>query len=153
LRSSQNARRHGLATRIEDDPEARGGIECLTAMLAEGTDDFERIEQSRMLAERHFNLRRIRAAHFDVFSTISDLENAGLDDFERALREMASIGRYERRAFSKNKRALRESIDASIIASERSNSGSAIWEPLCRWQNEPNFRCLKSLPAQKPSKS
>jgi hypothetical protein len=109
LRSSQNARRHGLATRIEDDPEARGGIECLTAMLAEGTDDFERIEQSRMLAERHFNLRRIRAARFDVFSTISDLENASLNDFERALRAMASISRYERRALSKNKLALRES--------------------------------------------
>jgi hypothetical protein len=109
LRSSQNARRHGLATRIEDDPEARGGIECLTAMLAEGTDDFERIEQSRMLAERHFNLRRIRAARFDVFSTISDLENASLNDIERALRAMASISRYERRALSKNKLALRES--------------------------------------------
>jgi hypothetical protein len=109
LRSSQNARQHGLATRIEDDPEARGGIECLTAMLAEGTDDFERIEQSRMLAERHFNLRRIRAARFDVFSTISDLENASLNDFERALRAMASISRYERRALSKNKLALRES--------------------------------------------
>ena len=109
LRSSQNARRHGLATRIEDDPEARGGIECLTAMLAEGTDDFERIEQSRILAERHFNLRRIRAARFDVFSTISDLENASLNDFERALRAMASISRYERRALSKNKLALRES--------------------------------------------
>jgi hypothetical protein len=75
-------------------------------MLAEGT---ERIEQSRILAERHFDLRRIRAARFDVFSTISDLENASLNDFERALRAMASISRYERRALSKNKLALRES--------------------------------------------
>jgi hypothetical protein len=40
-------------------------------MLAEGADDFERIEQSRILAERHFDLRRIRAARFDVFSTIT----------------------------------------------------------------------------------
>jgi hypothetical protein len=110
LRSCQNARRHGLATRIEDDPEAKGGIECLTAILAEGSVDFERIEQSRVLAERRFDLRRIRAARFDIFTTISDLENASFDDFDKALRAMGSISRYERRAFSKNKRALRKSL-------------------------------------------
>jgi hypothetical protein len=109
LRSCQNARRHGLATRIEDDPEAKARIECLTAMLAEGTNDFEDIEQSRILAERYFDLRRIRAARFDVFSTINESKNASLDDFERALRAMDSISRYERRALSKNKRALRKS--------------------------------------------
>lgn len=110
MRSCQNARRHGLATRIEDDPEAKGGIECLTAILAEGTDDFERIEQSRILAERRFELRRIRAARFDIFTTISDPQNASFDDFDKALRAMGSISRYERRAFSKNKRALRKSL-------------------------------------------
>jgi hypothetical protein len=72
LRSCQNARRHGVAIRIDDDPEAKSGIECLTAMLAEGADDFERIEQSRILAERYFDLRRIRAARFAVFSTINE---------------------------------------------------------------------------------
>jgi hypothetical protein len=85
------------------------GIECLTATLADGADDFERIEQSRILAERHFELRRIRAARFNVFSTISDLENANLDDFETALRAMGSISRYDTRAFSRSKRALRKS--------------------------------------------
>jgi hypothetical protein len=109
LRSCQNARRHGLAIRIEDDPEAKAGIECLTAMLAEGADDFERIEQLRMLAERHFDLRRIRAARFDVFSTINESKNAGLDDFEKALRAMASISRYEKRALSRGKQALCDS--------------------------------------------
>jgi hypothetical protein len=73
-------------------------------MLAEGAD-----EQSRILAERYFDLRRIRAARFDVFSTINESKNASLDDFERALRAMASISRYERRALSKGKQALRDS--------------------------------------------
>ena len=108
LRSGQNARRHGLATRIENDSEAKGEIERLSAILAEGADGFESIEQSRILAERHFDLRRIRAARFDVFSTISDLENASLDDFEKALHAVVSISRYEKRAFSKSKRALRK---------------------------------------------
>src|SRR5665213_2053632 len=108
LRSCQNSRRHGLATRIEDDPEAKVGIECLTVALARAAAGFERIEQSRILAERHFDLRRIRAARFDVFSTISDFENASLDDFDKALRAMGSISRYQKRAVSKGKQALRK---------------------------------------------
>jgi hypothetical protein len=109
LRSSQNARRHGLATRIEEDPEAKGGIACLTAILADGSDDFEHIERSRILAERRFELRRIRAVRFAIFTTISDPQNATFEDFDKALRAMGSISRYERRAFSQNKRALRKS--------------------------------------------
>jgi hypothetical protein len=111
LRSCQNARRHGLATRIEDNPETKGGIECLSAILAKGANDFERIEQSHILAERHFDLRRIRAARYEVFLTIDDLENASGDDFEEALCAMGSISRYETRALSKSKRALRNLND------------------------------------------
>jgi len=110
LSSSQNARRHGLATRIEDDPEAKGAIECLTASLAEGADDFECFEQSRILAQRYFDLRRIRAARFHVFMGMKNLENASCDDFEDALRAIGRIGRYEKRALSKSKQALRKSL-------------------------------------------
>ena len=111
LRSRHNARRHGLATRIEDDPDAGTGIVCLTAILAEGSNDFEHVEQSRILAECHFDLRRIRAARFDVFLSMHDLENASASDFEKALRAMGSISRYATRAFSKIKQALRKSND------------------------------------------
>jgi hypothetical protein len=58
LRSRNNARRHGLATRIEDDPEAQGRIEDLTTILAEGSNEFEHVERSRTLAECYFDLRR-----------------------------------------------------------------------------------------------
>lgn len=108
LRSGQNARRHGLATRIDNDAEAKNGIECLAAILAEGSDDFDRIEQLRVLAECHFDLRRIRAARFEVFLTMGDLEDATANDFERAVRAMDSISRYQTRAVSKTKRALRK---------------------------------------------
>jgi hypothetical protein len=105
-RSRHNARRHGLATRIEDQVGAKDGIDCLAAILAEGSDDFERIEKSRILAECHFDRRRIRAARYEVFLTMDDLENASGEDFEKALRSMVSISRYETRTFSKSKRAL-----------------------------------------------
>jgi hypothetical protein len=106
-RSRLNARRHGLATRIEDDPAAMRGIECL--ILAEGADDFERMEKARFLAECHFDLQRVGAARCEVFAIIDDLEKAAGDDFENALRAMENISRYETRAFSKRKRALRKS--------------------------------------------
>jgi hypothetical protein len=53
------------------------------------------------------DLRRIRAARYDVFLTMNDLENASGFDFENALRDMDKISRYEKRALSKRKRALR----------------------------------------------
>lgn len=109
LRSRSNARRHGLATRIEDDPEVKAKIEDLTAILAAGSEEFERVEQSRVLAECHFDLRRIRATRYEVFLRMHDLENVIDNDFEKALRAMDKISRYETRAFSRNRRALRKS--------------------------------------------
>ena len=108
-RSRLNARRHGLATRIEDDPEATRAIECLAAILAEGADDFQCMEKTRFLAECHFDLQRVGAARCEVFATIDDPENATGSDFENALRAMDNISRYQTRAFSKTKRALRKS--------------------------------------------
>ena len=40
LRSRQNARRHGLATPVENDSEVKASIECVVAILAEGGDYF-----------------------------------------------------------------------------------------------------------------
>src|SRR6476620_61396 len=109
LRSRHNARRHGLAAPIQDDPEVKGRIDSLAEILADGSNEFERIEQSRILAECHFELSRIRAARYQVFLTMDGLENMGSNDFEKALHAMGKISRYETRAFSKCRRALRES--------------------------------------------
>jgi hypothetical protein len=109
LHSRNNARRHGLATRLEDSCEVNEKIEYLAAILAEGSNDFLRIEQSRILAGCHFDLRRIRAARHDVFLKMDNLEDVSGNDFEIALSAMDRISRYERRALSKRRRALRKS--------------------------------------------
>jgi hypothetical protein len=110
-----NARRHGLAARLEDDCEINERIECLTAILAEGSDDFGRTEQSRIVAGCHFDLRRIRAARYDVSLAMENLESVKGSNFEHALRAMDSISRYETRALSKRKKALRKSpSDGSV---------------------------------------
>jgi hypothetical protein len=54
--------------------------ECPAAVLARGSNDFQRIEQSRILGACHFDLRQIQAA--------DDLENASGNDFEIALRKL-----------------------------------------------------------------
>ena len=111
LRSRHNARRHGLATPVENDSEAAARIESLAAILADGSNDFERTEQSRAVAGCHFDLRRIRAARHDIFFTMGDLENLDRNELEAALQTIENISRYERRALSKRKLALRKSND------------------------------------------
>jgi hypothetical protein len=111
LRSRQNARRHGLATPVENDSEVKASIERVGAILAEGGDDFLHFEKMRTIAECHFDLRRIRAARYDVFLRLGDVENASRKDLETASRAMDSISRYERRAISKRKQAQRNSND------------------------------------------
>ena len=111
LRSRHNARRHGLATPVENDFEAAARIESLAAILAHGSNDFERTEQSRAVAGCHFDLRRIRAARHDIFFTMGDLENLDRNELEAALQTIEKISRYERRALSKRKLALRKSND------------------------------------------
>jgi hypothetical protein len=111
LRSRHNARRHGLATPVENDSEAAAGIESLAAILAGGSNDFERSEQSRAVAGCHFDLRRIRAARHDVFLTLGDLENANGNDIEIAICAIERINRYEKRASSRRRQALRKSND------------------------------------------
>ncbi|MDO9459273.1 MAG: hypothetical protein Q7N95_04060 [Alphaproteobacteria bacterium] len=112
-RSRNNARRHGLATRIEDDAETQASIEDLTAILAEGSTDFERIDQSRLLALSHFDLRRIRSARHEVFLAVYDLENVCGDDLVKALSVMDRINRYQTRALSKSRRAQRKLADST----------------------------------------
>jgi hypothetical protein len=59
--------------------------------------------------ECHFDLCRIRAVRFDVFFTMVDLENATSKDCA-----MNKIGRYEGRASSKRRSALRKINQKSI---------------------------------------
>jgi hypothetical protein len=110
-RSRNNARRHGLAIPLEDDSEEKERFERLAAILAEGSDDFGRIEQSRIVAECHFDLSRIRTARHDAFLTMANLENVSVSAFDDAICAIASISRYETRALSKRRHALRKSND------------------------------------------
>jgi hypothetical protein len=60
---------------LEDDCEAKEWIEGLTAILAEGSNYFRRIEQSRIVAECHFDLCRIPAARQDVLTCFPEMDS------------------------------------------------------------------------------
>lgn len=66
LRSRNNAIRHGLATPISQSATLALEIELLAKRLAGFDNDFWQIEHARIIAESHFDLRRIRAARTEV---------------------------------------------------------------------------------------
>lgn len=107
LRSKRNALRHGLASPIDDDLNERAHVERLALVLSGYTNDWRRLEEARISAECHFDLRRIRNARFEVFREAGDIQAATSDQLALASRMVEKIARYERRALSKRRTALK----------------------------------------------
>jgi hypothetical protein len=107
LRSRNNALRHGLATRIDDDLIAAQNIERLARILAGFSNDFWRYEHARTMAECYFDMQRIHAARTAVLQRIGKLEVADSAEHAVAARAVEKINRYERRVLSKRRKALR----------------------------------------------
>jgi len=103
--SRQNARRHGLATGIGSDPAFRDDIEILAKLLAGGRENFG--EFAREAAEAHLDLTRIRRIRAGLYARMRFFDAASTEDLMALAEQFARLERYERRAFSRRKRALR----------------------------------------------
>jgi hypothetical protein len=103
--SRHNARRHGLATGIGSDPAFRDDIEILAKLLAGGRENFG--EFAREAAEAHLDLTRIRRIRAGLFARMRFFDAASTEDLRALAEQFARLERYERRAFSRRKRALR----------------------------------------------
>jgi hypothetical protein len=102
--SRRNALRHGLAIDIGTIPAFHGEIETLAKTLS--SDQQEITECAREAAAAEPDLFRIRKVRAGVFETVYFADTAaqdGLADWSM----LAPLERYERRAFSRRKRALR----------------------------------------------
>jgi hypothetical protein len=107
--SRRNARRHGLAVAVATDPAFHDDIEKLAKALSlsrgmQGVD-----ERAREAAGAELDLLRIRKIRAWLFETLhfcaEDISPSRLAELNDKL---AKLERYERRAFSRRKRVLRE---------------------------------------------
>jgi len=126
-RSARNARRHGLSLPVLADPVLSQDVAELTRKIAGSTPSRELYELARRVAEAQIDLRRVRHARYDLLSSaVKDpdyalpkpnagrqlaTKRAGSQEFASVLSEMAwqlaAMERYERRALSRRKVAMR----------------------------------------------
>jgi hypothetical protein len=109
-RAAQNARRHGLSLPARYDPSRFDEIDALARAIAGVDTDAERLELARRVAEAQIDIIRARAARRDLFpASPAALLEPG------AIARLAATDRYERRAWSRRKRAIRALDDARAV--------------------------------------
>jgi hypothetical protein len=105
--SRRNALRYGLAINIGIDPAFHDGIEELAKVLSLTNGTQKVGEYARQAAEAQFDLLRIRRTRAWLFETLYFGKPATSDSLAKLNDELAKLERYERRAFSRRKRAVR----------------------------------------------
>lgn len=121
--ASGNARRHGLSASQQHDPALSAQLDALARTFAGDASEPSQIASAFVAAEAEIHIRKIRAARTSVMTLMAarlannsvlravtecpDGAGPGIAAFEMALPELEKIDRYERRARSKRKRALR----------------------------------------------
>ncbi|SIO46540.1 hypothetical protein SAMN05443247_05744 [Bradyrhizobium erythrophlei] len=112
--SSRNARRHGLAIAVGCDPALQGEIEKLARLLStSGSQDVS--GPAREAAEAEFELLRIRTVRAWLFQTLYFAKANAPDGLAELNGKLGKLERYERRAFSRRKSALRAMSQAAAI--------------------------------------
>jgi len=111
-RSSRNALKHGLSIPVNRDKTLRRQIEVLARILAQ-SEAGNVFGQARAAAEAELELARARAVLEAVLTRagITAEWNGGPEQgtaLIHVLPKLQRLERYERRAFSKRRRALRD---------------------------------------------
>ena len=99
-RAARNALRHGLAIPVSALADLRSEIDTLARVIARAAGKTTVSELSLQAAEAQMEILRITKVRTSLHSSVNSREELN--------KKLASLERYERRAFSKRKRALRE---------------------------------------------
>lgn len=105
--SRRNAFRYGLSIDIGTDPAFHEGIQELARVLSASDGTQKVCGHVREAAEAQFDLLRIRKTRARLFETLYFGQPTASDSLAKLNQELAKLERYERRAFSRRKRALR----------------------------------------------
>jgi hypothetical protein len=116
-RAAQNTLRHGLSIPVSSDPALSSQAEAIARRIAGPDAKAQALEQARWIGEAQVDLNRVRARRMALVA--DPLESAiggkSLEGFEKLAiilqaraSELARLDRYERRALSRRKSAIRE---------------------------------------------
>jgi hypothetical protein len=105
-RSALNARRHGLSLSVTSNPVLAEQVATLAREFAGKSSDPEIGELAHDVAQAQIDLVRIREARHDLLA--HDLGDA---NYAEAAKQLICMDRYERRALSRRKFAIR-ALDA-----------------------------------------
>jgi hypothetical protein len=119
-RSRRNALRHGLAVAIGSDPSFSDEVNRLASALVQGRSGQSAGEFALQAAEAEIDLLRIRRLRASLFNSVLGNPEPKLDDHSELNEELAKLERYERRAFSRRKRAFRAMTEAELIPTSQS---------------------------------
>src|SRR5688572_1535334 len=107
-RAAQNARRHGLNLPARYDPSRSGEIDALARVIAGADAGADRLELASRIAAAQIDVERSRRARLDLYPQALRERDA--------IARLAAIDRYEGRALSLRKRAMRDFDDAPVGA-------------------------------------
>ena len=139
-RAAQNALRHGLNVPIWSDPALSPLAEAIASRIAGPNGDEQMLEHPRRIAEAQVDLNRVRNHRRRMIAGLLDDPSCGNplggdEKFVAVVEEnatrLAAIDRYERRALSRRKSAIRNFDAAQAPARPSPSKRKEMEEEAC----------------------
>jgi hypothetical protein len=106
-KASRNARRHGLSAKCHLNSDVSGQIELIMNAICGDDPNPSVREEARTIAHSAVMLHRTQIQNLATLERIRDVGPEATDCMGEAVAELTRFARYERRAWSTQKKAMR----------------------------------------------